>query len=199
MYSQKEYNNLLKGKSRKYIEDNVEEFTSDTDFVNYFGKQIRKHVIKYSDLKNYKTITQLLPRDGSYKIMLYEQSKNTGHWVMLLRYGDVIEYFDSYANTPNLPLEWSHSNNEMLDQKPEYLDKLLLEQNNFKVIYNKYPFQSELNNSGTCGKHIVLRLLKFQYDGLNLPKYQKYFKKLKVKYNLDNDALVTLLIPAGEE
>ena len=199
MYSQREYKNLLKGKSKNYINENLEEFTSDRDFVTYFGKRIRSHIIKYSDLQNYKTITNLLPRDGSFKILLYEQSVNSGHWVLLLRYGDVIEYFDSYANEPNFPLQWSSNMNDSLDQRPEYLNNLLLNQDKFKVIYNKYPFQSEFNDSGTCGKHIILRLIKFKYDKMTLTEYQKFFKQLKVKYNLDNDGLITLLIPVGKE
>lgn len=199
MYSQKQYDALIKGRSKKYISENIREFTSDADFRNYFGEEVNSHIIKYSQLKNYKNISQLLRGDGDYRIMLYEQTENSGHWVLMLRYGNVIEYFDSYANKPNEPLKWSKDMNAKLDQYPEYLDRLLLNQNKFQVIYNTYPFQSEFNDSGTCGKHVLLRLIKFHFSGLTLPQYLKFFRKQKEKYNVGNDELVTLLIPVGEE
>ena len=199
MYSQKQYDSLIKGKSKNYINANIKEFTSDADFRNYFGNAVNSHIIKYSQLKNYKNISQLLKKDGDYKILLYEQSENSGHWTLLLRYGNTIEYFDSYANKPNVPLKWSEDVNANLDQYPEYLDRLLLNQNKFHVIYNRHPFQSEFNDSGTCGKHVLLRLIKFHYDGLTLPQYLKFFLKQKEKYGISNDELVTLLIPVGEE
>lgn len=199
MYSQKQYEALIKGRSKKYISENLKEFTSDADFRNYFGEEVNSHIIKYSQLKNYKNISQLLKKDGDYKILLYEQTENSGHWVLMLRYGDVIEYFDPYANKPNVPLKWSKDMNVKLDQHPEYLDRLLLNQNKFQVIYNKYPFQSEFNDSGTCGKHVLLRLIKFHYSGLTLPQYMKFFQKQKEHFGVGNDELVTLLIPVGEE
>lgn len=199
MYNQKEYNNHINNPNKKYISENLEEFTSNVDFENYLGKGVNKNIIKYSDLKKYKSITDLLRRNKDYKIVLYEQSHNTGHWVLLLRYNNTIEYFDSYGNPPNFPLTYSFDKNDQLDQHREYLDDLLLKQSKFKVIYNTYKFQSEKNNSGTCGKHLLLRLIKMKYKNMGLQQYIKFFERLKKKYQLENDDLVTLLIPVGKE
>jgi hypothetical protein len=198
MYTQKDYKKLISNPNKKYISENLEEFTSNIDFENYFGSKIDGHIIKYSDLKDYRYITCLLKYDKDFKIMLYEQEKNSGHWVALLRYGNTIEYFDSYGNPPNFPLSYSTEMNDSLDQHPEYLNNLLLNQNKFKVIYNTYKFQSEKNNSGTCGKYVTLRLIKLKYGNMNLTKFINFFKKLKTKYKLTNDQLITLLIPVGD-
>lgn len=199
MYSQKEYNKHIQKVDNNYIRNNLEEFTSNVDFKNYFGFFINDRIISYSELKNYKTLTSLLPKNGSFKILLYEQRRNTGHWVLLLRYDDIVEYFDSYGNPPNYPLTYSETMNSQLDQRYEYLHNLFSDQSEFNIVYNKYKFQSDLNDAATCGKHVLLRLIKFKYSDLDLPSYIEYFKRLARKYKLTNDELVTLLIPVGKD
>ena len=54
-------------------------------------------IIKYSDLKNFQTLGELLPNDKSYKVILIEDKYNSGHWVAIMKYGKTIEYFNSYG------------------------------------------------------------------------------------------------------
>ena len=52
-------------------------------------------IICYSELKKFKTITDLLPTDKSFKIILLEWDKNKGHFVGIMRDNDKYEYFNS--------------------------------------------------------------------------------------------------------
>ena len=192
--NQTEYNNRIKSTSPNELKQATTELTSDRDMVDYLGKSAPKHILKYSQLKNYRYITYLLKYNGDFKIILFEQSPNTGHWCLLLRYNDTIEFFDPYGKPPLYSLNYSKQSNEQLDQRPEYLSKLL-NQNKFKVIYNKYPFQSPDPNISTCGKHLLLRLSLFKEKGYDLLQYITFFENRKRKYKLSNDKLVALLIP----
>lgn len=192
----KQYKEHLKKPNKQDINDNIDDYTSDQDFREYFGKSIDEHIIKYSDLKNYRYITYLLKYDGDFRIILFEQEANTGHWCLLIRHNKTIEFFDPYGKPPLFSLTYSQDKNEQLDQYPQYLDNLLLNQDKFKVIYNTYPFQDEKDTSiATCGRHITLRLIMFKYKKYDLSQYINWFIKQKKKYKLSNDELVTHLIP----
>jgi len=81
---------------------------TDLDLERYFPEtnHYNDNVIKYSELANYKSIEELLPKDRSYKIVLIEQNYNSGHWTALLRYDDTIEWFDSYGVCPDGELKF---------------------------------------------------------------------------------------------
>lgn len=89
--SQKE--NLI----RKY-EMELARMMSDKDIERYLGEG---SVIKYSDLANYKNINELLPKDIDFKVILTEQEYNSGHWCALMKYKNIIEWFDSYGMRPD--------------------------------------------------------------------------------------------------
>jgi ActR/RegA family two-component response regulator len=69
---------------------------SDADLEKYTGVK-PEEILKYSDLKNYASIRELLPNDQDFKIILIEQRSNIGHWVTVMRYGTTCEYFNSYG------------------------------------------------------------------------------------------------------
>jgi len=164
-------------------------------------------IMKNSDLKKYSSIEQLLPKDKSYAIILYETEPNKGHWTCISRYKnknkkDVIEFFDSLADdgSPDSPLKWnSKKTNKLLGQGKPVLTKLLKE-SNIPVIYNKFKFQSEGNNIdgqniNTCGRHCIFRLLNLLDCNRTLEDYYKLMGEVKKESGNTYDQIVSHLTP----
>lgn len=193
------YAEYIKDVDKNDLNNDVVNLTSSEDMKKYLGDDIEKKIIIYTDFKKYKNINELLTYDGDYRIILWRQSENSGHWTLLLRYGDVIEHFDSYAKQPYYSLNYSKGKNIFLDQKKIYYQRLL-KNASFKVIYNGFRFQSEKINIATCGRHLLLRLIYFKHYNYDLNKYIDKFQRLKKKYKgLTNDQIVTLLIPITDD
>lgn len=170
---------------------------SDSDIETYLGKKVE--IINYSQLKNYKHIDELLPTDFSYVIILIELEPRVGHWVTLMKYPlihknkkkTIIEYFNSYGFKPNYEMKFL---DRLLGQKKKYLTKLL-NNNDYDVIYNNVPFQSiDDQNSNTCGRHVISRIIAMNKLFKSLPEYIVMMNKLQKKYNLPYDLLISLLI-----
>ena len=90
------YIHHLKNPNKQKLQQQIKEEITDGDLTRYFGKRDFKNIIKYSELANYSSIQQLLPRNKSWKIILIENEHNSGHWTLLLRYNNTIEWFNSH-------------------------------------------------------------------------------------------------------
>ena len=67
-----------------------------TNFDLHKYKIDELNIIKYSQLKNVQDLSdEILTKNNSYKILLFEYEKNSGHWVCILRYDNIIEFFNS--------------------------------------------------------------------------------------------------------
>ena len=150
--------------------------------------------IKYSELKNYQSITDLLPKNGSFFFLLYEHKPNVGHWVLLTRYDNKIENFDSYGLEPSKPLSWNRpETNQQLGQDKPYLSALLRD-SELPVIVNRTQFQGKTNHSSTCGAWDVLRQLSIKDGNSSLPEFTSKINEYKKKYGLSGDEIVSNLI-----
>jgi hypothetical protein len=173
---------------------------TDEDIKNFLGTT--KHIIKYSELEKYNNdIDKLLPKIYSYKILLLESEINNGHWVLISKYKDkdkiIIEYFDSYGNSPLGLLKFNKSFiNNMLGQKNIFINKLLenAENKKYMIIYNKKRFQKINPNISTCGRHIICRLIALKSLFYSLIEYQDYIKTNCDKLNLSPDEFVCVII-----
>ena len=109
----------------------------------------------------------------------------------------LIEYFNSYALFPSEELNLNtDAINKSLNQKVKHLNQLLRKavRDGFEVIYNKEKFQSFDSNIATCGKHVILRLIMFLENNLDLEKYIRFMNILKNKLGMTSDRVVTLLV-----
>jgi hypothetical protein len=182
------------------VKSRLNQSLSDADLRGYLGDDIDKHIIKYSELINYKNIEELLPHNRSYKIILIETEFNKGHWVCIMRYKnkrgiDTIEFFNSYGNKPLSELSFVKScANFLLGQNSNLLKKLL-DTTDKHIIYNKKRFQKYSNKINTCGKHVVCRLIAMTKLFFDLEDYIDYIEKAKKFYNADSDIVVSLFIP----
>ncbi len=162
-------------------------------------------IIKYSELKNYKNITDLLPKNNSYAIILYENQPNSGHWTAIMRYNkdgqDLIEFFDSLADDgkPDSELKWiDKKTNILLGQGKKILTELL-KKTHIPVIYNKLKFQSEGNlkdgnHINTCGKHCVFRILNLLDKKMSLKDYINFMNDIKKDSKNTYDEIVVHLM-----
>jgi hypothetical protein len=149
-------------------------------------------ILVNSDLARYPTIDSLLPSNNSVFI-LYQHEKNTGHWVLLSKYDNTIEYFDSYGGYIDKPLTWiSAKKRAELGEEP-YLSRML-KNCKYNVIYNAYDFQDDSNTIATCGRWCVLRARTIFGDRMPLKDFIKLLKGIKKDTKLPYDNIVSDLI-----
>ena len=110
---------------------------------------------------------------GRLMLLYLTEDQNTGHWVCLLNYRgtNIIEYFDPYGGyKPDGESKWlSPKKLKEFGQASKKLTQLLNE-SQYEVKSNAYPFQKDKMNVNTCGRHCTTRLY---FKHLKLPEYIK--------------------------
>lgn len=147
-----------KERAIQHYKTELSKMFSDSDFTRYFGDG---KVIKYSDLANYNTINDLLPNDKDFRIILVESSVNCGHWVAVMKYGDILEYFNSYGTQMEYDFKFIPTMvKHLLGQGGNILTKLLKTKDpEQKIYYNKKKCQEINDNVNTCGRWVTARIL----------------------------------------
>jgi hypothetical protein len=159
----------------------------DDDIKFYFPNA---KIIKYSELAGYNDIDKLLPSDKDFAFLLLEDSPNKGHWLALLKYGNVAEVFDSYGGKPDSWLRWnSKEKNKQLGQGRKTLTEILSNHDG-KVVYNPIKYQGDGGDINTCGRHCTLRIKKMK-EGMNLDNYYTWMVKQKDATGRDYDEIVS--------
>lgn len=147
---------------------------SGQDILNMVDQKSK--IIIYSDLKHYKNIDEVLePYNNA--VILYETRPNFGHWVCLTKRGNKIEYFDSYANPPDKPLDYvDEKMKKKLGVQYPYLSKLLSD-SKYNIVYNTYQLQKLNKKISNCGRYVGLRVAMQEYP---LDQYIKMLKNGKL-------------------
>jgi hypothetical protein len=174
------------------VEKTIATPMSDTDIKEYLPNAL---ILKYSELSKYPTLDDLLPHEKDFAMLLYEDSPNKGHWVVVSRPEEgVAEYFDSYGGYVDAPLKWTDKQTRIgLGEGYAMLSKLFKECPE-KVVYNKIKYQKDGQNIADCGRWCVLRTLKMK-AGYDLNQFHKWVVKKDRKMKGDKDTLVATLIP----
>lgn len=168
----------------------------DSDIKFYFPDA---RIMTYSELSKYETIDDLLPKDIDAIFLLYEEKPNYGHWVLLSKYNNTIEMFNSYGDKfIDEPLYWvSPEVRKMLGSAKPYLTNLLrnTNYNDYAIIFNAYDFQDDKNlKISTCGRWCCLRLKTILNSMMPLITFIKMMKDIKSKTKLKYDIIVSDLI-----
>ena len=168
---------------------------TDLDLEQYVGVK-PKDIIKYSELKNYKSMTDLLPKDKSFRIILIEDKFNSGHFVAILRYGDTVEFFNSYGGKPDD--DWKFINRMIrviLGENTNELTRLFKKATDkgFKTVYNTTRLQKLSNNIQTCGRWCVLRI-ELMKAGYNLPEFDHFVKDYAKKLGKSTDYVASKMV-----
>lgn len=158
-----------KNQVREYYLKELEKMFSNDDIDRWLGAG---HIIKYSELDNYETINDLLPNDKDFKVILIESSYNSGHWIAVMKYGNIIEYFNSYGTKPGYDFKFIPTAvRNALGQGGNLLSNLLkTKSKGQKVYYNKKKLQKISDQINTCGRHVIARILAMKI-GYELDDY----------------------------
>jgi len=173
------------------IERTIQTPMSDDDIKHYLGFT---PVIKYSELKRYNYLDELLPRIESSAVLLYEDSPNTGHWVCISKpKKGVVEYFDSYGGKVDGPLKWTPKQVRIGLGEGEPLLSRLFDKAPEKVVYNKIDYQKQGSGINDCGRFCVLRILKMR-KGMDLNQFYAFMKDQARQMKSNYDVVVSTLI-----
>ena len=166
---------------------------SDDDIRFYLGNECK--ILKYSELRNYSSLTELLPGRVDYCIILVESAPNKGHWVWVCKYKGIYEMGDPYGCKIDTELKFiSKGVRKALGEEHLLLTNLLKTQAD-RVIFNKVKFQKLSNQVATCGRHCILRILKLLHDKMTLAQYIKYMEREKKIQKKSFDQLVLEFVP----
>jgi len=157
-------------------------------------------IIKYSELKDYNSLDELLPNDTDYVIVLYQEAEFKGHWCCVQKYKNVYEFFDPYGSPGgkiDSPLLWTPLNIRMkLGVAVPYMTRLFNKIQGPKIgIYNPIKYQQEKDNVNSCGRHCVFRILNLIKKNRDLDQYYNHMLKLKKDLGLSFDDIVVTLVP----
>jgi len=168
---------------------------TDGDIRRYFGDGVEGRILKYSDLANYNTIDDLLPKPRDFRIILIEDSINRGHWCAILKYDKTIEWFNPYGIRPDAQKNLlGKITNIMLGQERDYMTELMEKSKGYKLIYNKKKLQKLKAGINTCGRWIILRIICMKDMMMGLKEFIKMIETNKEASGLPNDALVAIWI-----
>jgi len=134
-------------------------------------------IISYKDLLKANSIDDVLDEKGRLMLLYLTENETTGHWVCLLklRDSDILEYFDPYGNyKPDGEKKWlSKAKLREFGQDTDHLTKLL-KASPYTIKSNATPFQKDVRDNNTCGRHCLCRLY---FKHLSLPEYTDMIKQ----------------------
>ena len=151
----------------------------------------RTRIIFYEDLNNVSDVNQLL--DLGSVVILYKSKPDYGHWTALLRTPEGIEFFDSYGQTVDEAK--NRIDSKFLKKTNQYRNILaellyIASISGIPIHYNEHQFQERSKSIATCGKHVVLRILR---QDLTTDEYNKLMKSVSREYNLTPDEIVNIV------
>ena len=173
---------MPKNKKIKQVEENS---ISDAEIRYYLPSA---NIMTYPELNIIEDIEQLLPRNDSYFILLYLDTKNSGHWVTLKRFNNDIQYFCSYGTYPDDQIRKWYGVELATELKENklYLSNLL-NKTKLNVNYNDMNYQNKNIDIVTCGRHMI-NFIKSKKD---LKQYYKMMQKLKRDKKMSFDEIVS--------
>lgn len=161
---------------------------SNEDLKDLLDEQIQ--ITKYSDINKLSHADQLFDRLGR-GIVLFNWSPNEGHWIGLIKRGNIIEFYDPYGNTieklPNdlrIPPQIQN-----LSGMSNNLLKKFIEESGYTLYQKPEKHQQQVRDINTCGRHVGLRLL---LHNMSLPQYNDLMNKIK-REGIDLDEFVGVL------
>ena len=165
---------------------------SDTDIRHYFPNA---NIVNIPDLKQYNHIDDLIQEPTGVIFLLYESKPKYGHWVLLSKYGNTVEFNCSYGTPIDGAIKWvNKGKQQQLDLEP-YLSQLLINsKDKYNLIYNSLDLQANSPDVADCGRFCCQRayfILKHQQP---LKYYNKMLKEVKHMTGWDYDNQVSAFI-----
>ena len=161
---------------------------SDGQVREALGEDTR--ILKYSELKNYGSMEELLPTLNSFFILLLEEEFNKGHWCAMMRLKEGHFYFNSYGikyekDVSVIPRcirrilgEDKREFSRLLDGKP--------------CDWNKVKLQGE--TSQTCGRWCVLAITMMCFLGYSPSEFIEFVQNTAKTLNKSFDEMVAQIV-----
>ena len=163
---------------------------SNDELVRFLGVGLDS-VLKYSQLADYATIDEVLPKDGAlhFRIILLEERFNRGHWVVLLRMpSGALSYMNSYGERYDTDLcVVPRIVRRILGEDRREISRLL---DGAECQWNHLKMQGA--RSETCGRYCVLYVSMAQM-GYTLPEWVEWMKAHKGEFG-SYDLMVRALV-----
>ncbi len=154
----------------------MDKYLNPMEIAQIAGKPLK--VMRYSDLCQYAKLEDIFDNNQCV-LLLFETTKNKGHWVILLKFTDRIEFFDSYAFVPDDELKFTNMNFKKKNNMDlPYLTYLMLF-SKYPIEYNHYQFQSWNNKIATCGRWCGFR---YKMSDYSLEEFIKLFENVPKKH-----------------
>ena len=169
------------------MESQINKSLSATEVLNLLDN--KANFVQYSDVHKIPTIDELL---GPHKkcVLLYQTSRNYGHYVAIWEHNNIIFFSDSYGGIVDSQLNFVPPDlKDELNSNHNYLIRLLYNSGK-KVEFNQYQLQSREPDVATCGRHVVNRL---RFPEISINEYHKIFKDASKRMPIDK--LICYLVP----
>ena len=162
---------------------------SDSAVREALGDDTR--ILKYSELKNYKTIAELLPKPNTFFICLLEEEQNRGHWTCMMRLKNYYFYFNSYGQRYDRDVSViPRCVRKILGEDPARQFERLLGRR--KCEWNKTKLQGE--TSQTCGRWCVLAIVFLCFLGHSPTELVEFLKEKAAATGQSFDGVVSSII-----
>ena len=171
----------------------VEDPLDDLEIRKALGKDAK--IVPYQDLKNFRTIDELLPLKKDAVMLLYENRPMDGHWVCLTKNKGEISFFDPYGEVVDKQLNYSQFSKDRVEGGADQSLHQLLSTSRLPVYFNDYKYQRDGNAVNTCGRHTINFIRYNQRHGLDLEDYNEMMKKAQKQSGLPYDELIAKLVP----
>jgi hypothetical protein len=166
----------------------LDEPLSDSKVKQALGDATR--VIKYSELKNYDTMADLLPKINDFVIILLEEDVNRGHWTALMKPHGGYYYFNSYGTKYDTDISViPMCIRKILGEDKREITRLL---DGHKCDWNRTKLQGE--KSQVCGRWCILAITTLCFMGYSPADFIEFVKEKAKKLNKTCDELVVSLV-----
>ena len=162
---------------------------SDEDFNNILEPDT--NIFTYPQLQNVRLIDEVFDRKGRAIMLYLTEGTHSGHWISLIKKGDVIEFYDPYgfkADTQGKRLGLSAEEDKELNTGYPLLSKLVRDAG-YTLKSNSRKSQPFKDDNNTCGRHAVFRTL---LSHIPMEQYNKLLDSWENK-DVKSDDLITLL------
>ena len=123
-------------------------------------------------------------------VILYLHDNHYGHWTLITRRKNTIEFFDSYGYKPDRQFEYVKNHKLNFKSFPYVCDGLIkCAEQGYKVEFNQYQFQKD---GATCGRWVILRA---SLQDMDIDTFYKKIESARASARLSLDDLVCHLIP----
>lgn len=155
---------------------------SDEYIYKFFDNNIK--IITYDELKNIKSIDDIVEPYKCCIILYYNKGTNIGHWCALIKNVNGIEFFNPYGKMID----------SMIERRSDRILSRLLKKCPYDLYYCEYDFQKLAPGISTCGRHCIIRCFYKQLDENQYNMVMNKWLKILRRYGINNyDEVVTVL------